>query len=184
MSPRSAHLRRLVLASLLAALTAVCSLLAIPNPFVPAVPFTLQVFAVCLTAAVLPPRWAFAAQVVYLVLGAIGVPVFAGGAAGPAVLVSVTGGFLWAYPFAAAAGAAVAGRLGGFWRLCVAAMVSIAIIYGFGYAGMLVFGHVPAGPASLLGLLTFLPWDLAKGALAAAVALRVRRALNAQEAWA
>jgi biotin transport system substrate-specific component len=180
---RPARVRWVVLSGLLAAVTAVCSLLAIPNPFLPAVPFTLQVFAVCLAAAVLPPRWAFASQAVYLLLGAIGIPVFAGGAAGPAILVSVTGGFLWGYPFAAALGATVAGRGGGFWRLGLGALACIVVIYVFGYAGMLVFGRVPLDTATLVGLLTFLPWDLVKGGLAAAVALRARRILGPGEAW-
>jgi len=171
------RLRLLVSAALMAAVTAVCSLIAIPNPLIPGVPFTLQVFAVCLTGALLPPRWAFAAEAVYLLLGAAGLPVFAGGASGAGVLFTVTGGFLWSYPFAAAACAAVAGRRSGFWRLAAGGAVAIVLIYGIGFAGMVAFGHVPPDAATLLGLGSFLPWDLLKAALAAAAAVRVRHAL-------
>jgi biotin transport system substrate-specific component len=177
LGPRAHRLRMLTTAALLAALTAVCSLLAIPNPLVPSVPFTLQVFAVCLAGCLLPPGWAFAAEAVYLFLGFVGVPVFAGGAAGPAVLVGVTGGFLWGYPPAAALASWVGGRRGGFWRLLAGSVAAIAAIYAFGFAGMVVFGHVAASWASVLGLLSFLPWDLVKAVLASAVALRVRQAL-------
>lgn len=166
--------RLLVLAALLAAVTAACSWIAVPNPLLPSVPFTLQVLAVCLTGMVLPPGWAFAAEAVYLFLGVIGVPVFAGGASGAGVLVSVTGGFLWSYPFAAAACAAIAGR--SLWRLVAGGVAAIAVIYAFGLAGMVVFGHVAASGATLLGLGTFLPWDVGKAVLAAVLAVRLRSA--------
>lgn len=171
------RLRRLVLAALLAALTAVCAQIALPNPFLPAVPFTLQIFAVCLTGALLPPRWAFAAQAVYLLLGAVGLPVFAGGAAGPAVLFSVVGGFLWAYPFAAAVCAWLAGARAPYLRLAAAEGVTIVVVYAGGLAGMVVLGHLPPNGRTLLGLLSFLPWDLLKALVAAAVTLRLRVAV-------
>jgi len=175
------RLRLLVLAALLAAVTAVCSLLAIPNPLLPSVPFTLQVFAVCLTGLLLPPGWACAAQVVYLGLGVAGMPVFAGGTAGPAVLVSATGGFLWAYPLAAAACAAVAGTAPGRravpWRLGAGALTAIVVIYAGGLAGLVAFGHAALGLATLLGLSSFVPWDAAKALLAAVLAVRLRAAL-------
>lgn len=167
------RLRFAILAALMAAITAVCSLIAIPNPLVH-VPFTLQVFAVCLTGLVLPPGWAFAAQIVYLFLGVIGVPVFAGGAAGAGVLFTVTGGFLWAYPLAAAACSAVAGRA--YWRLVAGGLLAIVIIYALGFAGMVVFGHVPANGKALLGLASFLPLDVVKAVVAATVAVRLRAA--------
>lgn len=172
------RLRHLVLAAFLAAITAICSLLAIPNPLLPTVPFTLQVFAVCLTGLLLPIGWAFAAQVVYLLLGIIGLPVFAGGASGPAVLFTVTGGFLWSYPLAAAACSLLAGRRAPLWRLLAGGVVAILVIYALGFAGMVQFGHLPATAATLLGLGTFLPWDLLKAGIAAAAALRVRAALR------
>jgi len=171
------RLRLLVLAALLAAVTAVCSLLALPNPLVPAVPFTLQVLAVCLTGMLLPPAWAFGAQAVYLLLGILGLPVFAGGAAGVGVLFSVTGGFLWAYPPAAAVCSALAGRATSPWRLGAAGLLATAVIYAGGFAGMVLFGHLPATPATLIGLGSFLPWDLLKAGLAAVLAARLRRAL-------
>lgn len=184
MGEGSTRLRYLVFAALLAAITAVCSLIAIPNPLLPAVPFTLQVFAVCLTGAMLPIGWAFAAETVYLLLGVIGVPVFAGGAAGPAVLISITGGFLWGYPFAAAAAAAVVGRGSGLWRLFAGALTAVVFIYAFGFGGMVVFGHVRANWATIGGLLSFVPWDIGKAVLAAVVAVRIRQAVGLGRVWA
>ncbi len=172
------RLRHLTLAALLAAVTAVCSLLAIPNPLVPGVPFTLQVLAVCLTGMLLPPGFAAAAQVVYLLLGAVGIPVFAGGAAGAGVLVSLTGGFLWGYPPAAAACAAIAGPRPSWARLISGGVAAILIVYAFGFAGLVAFGHLRADLATAAGLGTFLPWDLGKAVLAALLAHRLRAALR------
>ncbi len=172
------RLRLMVRSALFVAVTAVCALIAIPNPLV-AVPFTLQVLAVCLTGLVLPPRWAFAVQAVYLGLGAVGVPVFAGGTSGPGILVSISGGFLWSYPFAAALAAVIAGQRGGLGRLVAAGVAAIAVIYAFGFAGMVVFGHLPADLKSLAGLGLFVPWDVLKAVLAALIALRLRRAMGA-----
>ena len=65
-------------------------------PFGP-VPFTLQMFAVSFAILVLEPKQAIAAIAGYLVLGAIGVPLFSGMRGGIGVLLGPTGGFLWGY---------------------------------------------------------------------------------------
>lgn len=67
------------------------------------IPFTLQMFAVTFAIVVLKPQEAIAAIVGYLLLGAIGVPVFSGMRGGVGVLTGPTGGFLWGYLFGVAA---------------------------------------------------------------------------------
>lgn len=63
------------------------------------IPFTLQMFAITFAVVVLTPKQAIAAIAAYLVLGAIGVPVFSGMRGGFGVLAGPTGGFLWGYLF-------------------------------------------------------------------------------------
>ncbi len=170
------RLRLLVTSALFVAITAVCSLIAIPNPLVP-VPFTLQVLAVCLTGLLLPWRWALASLVVYLALGAAGLPVFASGSGGLGPLFGVTGGFLWAFPVAALVAALAAGRRPGLLRLVLAGVAAILVIYVGGLAGMVGMGHLPLSWKTAAGLGLFLPWDLLKAVLAALLAVRLRRAL-------
>lgn len=67
------------------------------------IPFTLQMFAVTFAIVVLKPQEAIAAIVGYLLLGAIGVPVFSGMRGGVGVIAGPTGGFLWGYLFGVAA---------------------------------------------------------------------------------
>lgn len=79
-------------------LTAVCAQIAIP---VKPVPFTLQTMMVLLSGAFLGARNGAYSQIVYIFLGSIGLPVFANGSMGIAVLFGPTGGYLLAFPVAA-----------------------------------------------------------------------------------
>ena len=76
-------------------LMAVCSWISIPT----AIPFTLQTFAVFLAVTILGGKRGTLAIVVYLLLGMVGVPVFAGFSAGPGVLFGTTGGYLIGFIF-------------------------------------------------------------------------------------
>ena len=81
----------LVLAALFAALTAVLAQIQLP---IGPVPFNLAVFGAFLAGMLLAPAWAAASMGVYMLLGAVGIPVFAGFMGGPAVLLSKTGGYV------------------------------------------------------------------------------------------
>ncbi len=73
-----------------AAIMAVCSWISIPAP----VPFTLQTFGVFLTSGLFGRKKGSLAVLVYILLGAIGIPVFSGGRGGPGVLFGETGGYI------------------------------------------------------------------------------------------
>lgn len=80
-----------------AAVTAVLSPFSVPLPFT-MIPITLGVVAVYITGILLKPKQAVLAQVVYLLLGAAGLPVFSGFRGGLAALLGPTGGYLFVYP--------------------------------------------------------------------------------------
>lgn len=137
-------------------------------PFSP-VPITGQTLAVLLTGAVLGPRLGFASVLLYLGEGAVGLPFFAGGAAGVAALVGPTGGYLAGFPLAAALVGWLAAR---GWdrhplRMAGAMVAGNAVIYALGLAWLAVVMGGPA-PGALLsaGLLPFLPGDAVKIVLA------------------
>ena len=88
----------MVLASVFAALTAICAWLSIP---IPPVAFTLQTFALLLTLGVLGGKWGSISIWLYLLLGLVGLPVFSGFRGGAAALLDVTGGFLWGFALGA-----------------------------------------------------------------------------------
>lgn len=90
--------QNMVLIAVFTALIAVCSWIRVP---VEPVPFTLQTFAVFVTAGLLGSKRGAVSVVVYILLGLVGVPVFAGFAAGPSVIAGPTGGYIVGFIFTA-----------------------------------------------------------------------------------
>jgi len=154
-----------------AAIVAVCARIAIPLPYTP-VPITLQPLAIMLTGLFLGSRLGFLSLVEYLVAGALGAPVFAGGTGGLAYLAAVsTLGYLLSYPFAAFAVGKIAetGR-SSFTRLFLACVAGIAVIY---LGGNLYLAYwLRKGPLQTLlaGAGYFIAFDLVKAVIAAGVA--------------
>lgn len=91
-------LRKLILTAIFAAIISIASPFTIP---IGPVPVTLSVLAVFLCGAILPPLYAMSATLVYIALGAVGLPVFSNFEGGFAKLIGPTGGFIWAYPIMA-----------------------------------------------------------------------------------
>lgn len=160
---------------LLAALTAAAAQISVPLPFTP-VPFTLQPMVVLLGGAVLGSRLGLASQVLYLLAGIAGLPVFAASPVlpqGALRLLGPTGGYLMSYPFAAFVAGYLAER--GFDRryfTSVLAMAAgLAVVFACGVL-WLAFGATPAvglDAALATGLMPFLPADIFKVFVAAAV---------------
>jgi len=138
------------------------------------VPITLQVFAVLLTGLLLGRRWSIVAQAQYLLLGAIGLPVFAKAGFGLPTLFGLTGGYLLSYPVAACVTGWIAGRAGEekatLSRQLLAVVAGLAIIYGMGCAWYAAFIHASLLAVVLPGALIFLAWDTVKAAVAIALA--------------
>lgn len=145
------------------------------------VPVTLQTFGVMLCGAVLGPWRGALAAAAYLVLGLAGLPVFAGGASGVAVLAGPSAGFLLAYPLAAAVTGLIAravARRGGAVMvpgLTVAcALGGIVVVYAGGVPGMAWNGGLSVRAAAWW-CVRYLPGDLVKLTLAVIVARSVHR---------
>jgi biotin transport system substrate-specific component len=138
------------------------------------VPITLQVFAVLLTGLLLGRRWSAVAQVQYLLLGAVGAPVFAKGGLGLPTLFGLTGGYLLSYPIAATIVGWIAGRAGDeratLPRQALACAVGLVVIYGMGCAWYAAYAHASLLSVVLPGALIFLGWDCVKAAAAIVVA--------------
>ncbi len=163
--PGRAALRDALLIAASCLLIALSAQVEIPIPFSP-VPLTGQTFAVLLLGAALG-SWRGAASVIsYVTLGALGIPVFAGGAGGALKLAGPTGGYLVGF----AAGAFVVGLLTEkgwgrkLWSSAAAMVIGNAVIYAVGTTWLAAF----VGWASVLrlGVLPFIPGDLLKLALA------------------
>lgn len=162
--------RTRVLSTLLAVgALALSAQFALPIPGTP-VPLTLQPLVVVLAGLVLGPLDAAAAMVVYLIAGSIGLPVFAPmGAPGIARLLGPTGGYLLAYPVAAAVAGWLGARSPSFVTRALAAEAGILVLYVGGLAQLsLLVGDL--GTAAVLGVLPFVAADAVKALIAAALA--------------
>ena len=164
--PNAGFLENALLIFAASLLTGLAAQIAIPLPFTP-VPVTGQTFAVLLTGAALGARRGFLAQALYLLQGASGLPVFAGGAAGAAYLFGPSGGYLVAFPFAAALTGFLAERAWDRRFLATFAIMLLGstVIFACGALGLTRF----FAPSQVLaaGVLPFVPGDLVKSALAA-----------------
>jgi biotin transport system substrate-specific component len=161
--------RRLIAIGFGALLVAAAAQAAVPVPFSP-VPMTLQPLAVLVVGGLLGAAGGVAALVTYLTLGALGLPVFAGGASGAWHLVGPTGGYLLAFPVAAGVVGALISRHSGVLRVLLACALGMAVIHIGGVAQLALLGGDPM-LAFRVGFLPFLTGDLLKVGLAAAVIL-------------
>lgn len=135
----------------------------IPLPFTP-VPITLQVFFVLLSGVYLGASKGLLSQFLYLLLGIIGLPVFAKANAGVNILFGPTGGYLIAFPIASF----IMGKLlnSPFKKLKVfiVSLISLLIIYILGTFGLAIFFSFKKSFYSLIlmGILPFIPGDILK----------------------
>ncbi len=165
LSGRGVVLRRAAAVILGTALVTAAAQVAIPLPGTP-VPMTLQPLAVLLVGGLLGPWLGASSLLLYLTLGAAGLPVFTPvGLPGVARLFGPTGGYLLSYPVAAYAVGALAGDGTRAARLALAALSGIVLIHLGGLAQLLLITGSVAG-ALRLGTLPFLVGDLIKVALA------------------
>ncbi len=147
-----------------ASLTALGARVAVPLGFTP-VPMTLQTLFVLLAGVLLGPVAGAASQLLYLALGVAGVPVFAMGGAGLPWLLSPTGGYLLAFPAAAALTGWIAGRDRPRVRTAAALVVATAVIFASGAGWLSVTTGLGAREVLASGVQPFLPGAVVKAAI-------------------
>ena len=153
-----------------ALVVALAAQVVVPVPLSP-VPMTLQPLAVLAVGGLLGAAGGVSALVLYLTLGALGLPVFAGGGAGVHHLLGPTGGYLLAFPIAAGvAGALVGNPPRSVLRVLLACALGMIIIHVGGVSQLALLGGDPA-LAFRIGFLPFFTGDLLKVGLAAALIL-------------
>ena len=151
-----------------AALTALSAQVAFTVPWTP-VPYTLQTGAVLLVGTALGTIRGAASMLLYVLVGALGLGVFAEGEGGVARLLGATGGYLIGFILAAA----VVGRLAEagwdrtFLRAAGLMTIGTLVVYAIGVPVLAVVAELPPAVAIEVGALVFLPSDLAKVAVAA-----------------
>jgi len=176
--------RDMVLVALFAALTAIGAYLRIPTA---TVPFTLQILFVMYAGVLLGAKLGFLSQLVYVVMGLIGLPVFAGGMGGLSYIFKPSFGYLIGFMLCAY----VVGKLTeniddvesvkGFIRIFMTIIAGIAVVYIVGVPYMYfiinkfaeVGKNITFSTAIKWGFTPFIVFDLIKGIIVAATAVKV-----------
>lgn len=166
--------KTMVVIGMFTAILSVLSILTIPMPS--GVPFTLQTFAMALCGYVLGPKRGIASTLLYVLLGTIGIPVFAGMVGGPSWIVGYSGGFIWGFLFLTI--------------FCGIGILqkNIIVRWGFGIAGIFIchllgviqFAIVASVPIMASFLTVSIPYiikDICSVVGAYLVAIPVRKAL-------
>ncbi len=159
------------------AIICISAYLSFPIPFT-TVPLTFLTLSMLLTAFLLPPMQTFIVLLIYTLLGAIGLPVFANGSGGIGVLISPNGGYLFGFILAYPASSFFKGRKSAFLRYFMAGLVSIPISYIFGVIGLCLTTSISAEQAFLVGVLPFIAGDVIKDLLAAYIGVRLQKTLS------
>lgn len=161
--------------ALFTALITICSWISIPMT----VPFTMQTFAIFMAVGLLGTKRGTLSLLVYILLGMIGVPVFAGFHSGLGVLMGTTGGYLIGFIFSALIAGSIIDKFGKKpWIMALAMVSGLIACYAF---GTVWFISVYAKTSGAVGVMTALGWcvvpfiipDLVKIALALIIVKRV-----------
>ncbi len=170
----------MVYIAVFAVLIAICTWISIPA----VVPFTMQTFAIFLTVGVLGGRRGSLAILIYLLLGAIGMPVFSGFQSGISAILGKTGGYIIGFIFSALIMWAMERLLGKkTWVLAVSMVLGM---FTYFFIGTIWFMAVYARDSGAVGLMTVLGWcvipfvipDLIKMVLALVLSKRMRKIMK------
>ena len=175
--------KQIVLCAMFAALCCATAPISIPLPS--GVPVTLQTAAIFLTALLLGPLYGFISVLVYVLLGAVGLPVFAGLSGGLGSLAGMSGGFIMSWPFATILSGFIYFKFGrnikGFKKyavMVIAMLLGSVVIYTIGLAQFMFLTGMSL-PASIMAcMVPFIPGDLLKMALVAIITPSLEKALK------
>lgn len=163
--------------SIFVALMAICSWISIPS----AVPFTLQTFAVFMAVGLLGGKLGTLAVIVYIILGSIGIPVFAGFTGGIGILFGSTGGYIFGFILTALSYWLITKIFGRkTWVIVIAMVIGLLLCYAFGTIWFMFLYARTSGPVSLAAALgwcviPFIIPDVIKIALALIITKGVGR---------
>ena len=159
-----------------AAIIVICSWIAIPF----AVPITLQTLAICLVSGLFGAKRGSLAVLIYILLGAIGIPVFTGFKGGIGVLFASTGGYIIGFVFTALIAGAVSDKTNKTWAVLLSMIIGVVVCYAFGtiwFAFIYAKENTPQSLGTILSICVFpfLIPDAIKITIAAFLTTKLKR---------
>lgn len=171
-------LRSMVFTAIFAALICVAAPFSVPLPGL--VPITLATFAIYLTGALLGAKRGTLAVLVYILIGAVGLPVFSGFVGGFAKLLGPTGGYIIGYiPLVLLTGLFADMRVKFHWTIPVGMVLGTVALYTFGTAWYMIYTKADIVTALTGCVLPFIPGDSIKMVLVTVISVPLKNRLNA-----
>lgn len=174
--------KELVLTGMSAAVLAVISQISLPMPT--GVPITIQIFGVVLIGSILGWRLGFLAALVYVLLGAVGLPIFANFHGGIQYILGLTGGYIWSWP--------VMALLCGIKPKSASKPLNTILMFLFPLLGTMVnetigglqwaalAGDMSVQSVFAYSMVAFIPKDIVLTIVAVVVSIPIRRAISRQ----
>ncbi len=171
MKPKKLSVYDIAVISVFVAVIAVCSIITVPF----AIPLTMQIFGVFLAVGLLGTKRATVCIIAYLMLGAVGVPVFSSFQGGAQVLVGQTGGFLMGFVLSALISGMLIKRLNdGFVATFLSMLAGLLLCYICGIVWLICVYYFDFLAAAIM-CAPLIAFDVVKIALAAALSLRLKK---------
>ena len=172
---KKSSIYRIALIGVMTAITCILGPLSIP---IGIVPISLTTFAIYLTVILLGWKNGTISYLVYLLVGLAGIPVFSGFSSGLGKLAGPTGGYLIGFIFLAMiSGIFIEIFRGKFYMYVIGMLLGSFVLYAFGTAWLAYHLHLSFHAALAVGVMPFIPGDIAKIAAAVVVGPIVKRQL-------
>lgn len=169
-------IKEMTTVAIFSALTAILAQISLPLPFSP-VPVTFQIFAVYIASTILGSKLGTLSQIIYVLLGAIGMPVFANFSGGLHSILGPTGGYIISYPIIAFIIGKISEKEQSFVVTVLGLLFSLLVCYSIGVLQLSFITKMTIQKAILVGALPFIPLDIVKIIIAYLIGVKVRGSL-------
>lgn len=171
-------LKEIILIGLFTALTSIFAQIAIITPFTP-VPITLEILAVFLSGIILEKRCSAFSQLIFILLGITGIPVFAHFRGGLDIIIGPTGGYILSFPVMAYITGYILDKKKKISKadIILALFLSIIICYITGTLQLGLILGLDYRKAVIMGVVPFIPFDIIKAVFAGIIGYQLRKSL-------
>jgi biotin transport system substrate-specific component len=169
--------RDLIICAMFASITAILAQISIPLPF-STVPLTMQVFAVTISGVILGAKRGFVSQLIYILLGSIGMPVFAQMSGGLGIVLGYTGGFIMAFPIMTLLIGYISEKTDKIYYVMISMILALIINYTIGTLWYSFVAGVGFVEGFMVCVAPFIISDIIKLGLATSIGINIKRRMK------
>ena len=166
--------KELVISAIFTAIIVVSCFISIPLPVSP-VPITGQTFAIMLIGFILSPKLVLLSIGTYIMIGSIGIPVFAGFQGGFHIIAGPTGGYIFGFLIGAIVISYIKGNGKNIYLIFASGIAGTIIIHIVGTMWLAIFLKMPFASAAMIGSIPYIIGDIIKLVIAGLIAIKLNR---------